>query len=283
MNNRVKWSAAVAAVVVASVQGAAAEPPAELCFEFDGDELPSAHPDIEYGSHASRPEETVFAIGSGLLTMTLMPTGQATGYFYREYANEGGDFTPELPLLFEARLRVDDAVNLGGVWFGALDGAHDYLVAMSPNGVHIRIQGGWHAVPDVDVFDWHTYRVESPANDPTIRLYVDGELQATVTADPYTGLNAFRWGGGGGSEGGTADATWEYVRFSQAGGECWPSNPPTCADADINSDGLVDVSDFLHLIAEWGPCPGCPEDIDGDGVVNVIDFLLLVGNWGPCP
>jgi hypothetical protein len=53
--------------------------------------------------------------------------------------------------------------------------------------------------------------------------------------------------------------------------------------ADLNGDGFVNVSDFLHLLAEWGECPGCPEDIDGDGVVNVIDFLLLLAHWGPCP
>ncbi|MHC4609696.1 MAG: hypothetical protein ACYS7M_05055 [Planctomycetota bacterium] len=53
--------------------------------------------------------------------------------------------------------------------------------------------------------------------------------------------------------------------------------------ADINGDGFVNVSDFLHLLAEWGECPGCPEDIDGDGTVGVLDFLLLLSFWGPCP
>jgi hypothetical protein len=52
--------------------------------------------------------------------------------------------------------------------------------------------------------------------------------------------------------------------------------------ADINGDGFVDVSDFLHLLAEWGECPGCPEDIDNDGTVGILDFLLLLGFWGPC-
>ncbi|MHC4092212.1 MAG: hypothetical protein ACYSUF_00565 [Planctomycetota bacterium] len=90
----------------------------------------------------------------------------------------------------------------------------------------------------------------------------DGEPSlGTITIPGYDGLNG------------------EIVEldFALAWQEC-----ASCARADINDDGLVDVSDFLHLIAEWGPCPGCPEDIDRSGVVNVIDFLILLGLWGPC-
>ncbi|MHC4218974.1 MAG: hypothetical protein ACYSU7_11025 [Planctomycetota bacterium] len=53
--------------------------------------------------------------------------------------------------------------------------------------------------------------------------------------------------------------------------------------ADIDGDGIVDVSDFLVLLGQWGPCPPvCIADIDNDGTVGVLDFLLLLGNWGPC-
>jgi hypothetical protein len=27
----------------------------------------------------------------------------------------------------------------------------------------------------------------------------------------------------------------------------------------------------------------CPGDLDASGVVNVVDFLILLANWGPCP
>jgi subtilisin family serine protease len=53
--------------------------------------------------------------------------------------------------------------------------------------------------------------------------------------------------------------------------------------ADLDDDGVVGVSDFLLLLAAWGPCPGdpgCPGDIDRDGVVGVSDFLLLLVYWG---
>ncbi|MHC4521082.1 MAG: FG-GAP repeat protein [Planctomycetota bacterium] len=58
---------------------------------------------------------------------------------------------------------------------------------------------------------------------------------------------------------------------------------PQCA-ADIDQNGVVNVSDFLILLGQWGPCPPvCIADIDGNGVVNVLDFLLLLAYWGPCP
>ncbi|MHC4140672.1 MAG: right-handed parallel beta-helix repeat-containing protein [Planctomycetota bacterium] len=61
--------------------------------------------------------------------------------------------------------------------------------------------------------------------------------------------------------------------------DCCPwdlsTNPP--------SYGVVDILDFLALIALWGTDPGGPPDFDGDGDVGVTDFLELLANWGPCP
>jgi hypothetical protein len=53
----------------------------------------------------------------------------------------------------------------------------------------------------------------------------------------------------------------------------------TCA-ADLNGDNVVDVQDFLVLLANWGGSGA--GDIDGSGVVDVQDFLLLLAAWGPC-
>jgi hypothetical protein len=58
-----------------------------------------------------------------------------------------------------------------------------------------------------------------------------------------------------------------------------------CVDpcpADVNGDGIVNVEDFLQLLAAWGSAGG-PADVNGDGIVNVEDFLLLLGAWGDCP
>jgi len=64
--------------------------------------------------------------------------------------------------------------------------------------------------------------------------------------------------------------------------------------ADLTGNDVVNVSDLLALIANWGPCdapcppvrprdPICAGDLDGDCVVNVTDLLDLIDEWGECP
>jgi hypothetical protein len=55
---------------------------------------------------------------------------------------------------------------------------------------------------------------------------------------------------------------------------------PTCP-ADITEDEIVNVSDLLMVIDQWGQSGDA--DISGDGIVNVTDLLEVVGNWGSCP
>jgi len=59
---------------------------------------------------------------------------------------------------------------------------------------------------------------------------------------------------------------------------------PQCPiSADLNCDGVVDVSDLLILLANWGACPpsgDCTGDINEDGTVDVSDLLILLANWG---
>jgi hypothetical protein len=50
---------------------------------------------------------------------------------------------------------------------------------------------------------------------------------------------------------------------------------------DVNGDDVVDVSDLLILLAQWGPCAEpCSADLDGDGDVDTDDLLSMLGNWG---
>jgi hypothetical protein len=55
---------------------------------------------------------------------------------------------------------------------------------------------------------------------------------------------------------------------------------------DIDQNGVVDVSDLLTLIGNWGPCADCtqevPGDVNYDDVVDVTDLLAVVAAWGPC-
>lgn len=52
---------------------------------------------------------------------------------------------------------------------------------------------------------------------------------------------------------------------------------------DVNGDGVVNVSDLLIMISQWGECPtsgDCLSDVNGDGYVSVTDLLIAIGNWG---
>jgi hypothetical protein len=55
--------------------------------------------------------------------------------------------------------------------------------------------------------------------------------------------------------------------------------------ADFNSDGAVDVSDLLSLLAQFGGTVTAEStaDINGDSTVNVEDLLLLLAAYGQAP
>ncbi len=57
---------------------------------------------------------------------------------------------------------------------------------------------------------------------------------------------------------------------------------PPCA-GDVSDDGVVNTTDLLLVLGNWGDCDGCAADVDGDGTVDTVDLLLLLGAWGPCP
>jgi hypothetical protein len=60
--------------------------------------------------------------------------------------------------------------------------------------------------------------------------------------------------------------------------------PETCACPwDLDGSRGVEVTDFLQMLAAWGPNPGHPADFDDDGEVGYADFVVLVSNWGDCP
>jgi len=51
---------------------------------------------------------------------------------------------------------------------------------------------------------------------------------------------------------------------------------------DVDGSGVVNVSDLLLVISDWGPCGGCDSDVNEDGTVNVTDLLEIIASWGPC-
>ena len=50
--------------------------------------------------------------------------------------------------------------------------------------------------------------------------------------------------------------------------------------ADTNNDGLVNVTDILIVIGDWGGSGA--GDVDSNGVVDVTDLLAIVSAWGSC-
>jgi hypothetical protein len=59
---------------------------------------------------------------------------------------------------------------------------------------------------------------------------------------------------------------------------------PTCADADLFANGLINGADLGILLSEWGPAnPSTVSDITRDGVVDGADLGVLLSFWGACP
>ncbi|MBL7942093.1 MAG: hypothetical protein JNM00_04970, partial [Flavobacteriales bacterium] len=59
-----------------------------------------------------------------------------------------------------------------------------------------------------------------------------------------------------------------------------PAEINSCA-GDFNFDGVINVSDLLLFMANYGCLSGCgPYDFTGDGVVNVNDLLIFMAVYG---
>lgn len=52
--------------------------------------------------------------------------------------------------------------------------------------------------------------------------------------------------------------------------------------ADTNADGVVDITDLLSMISQWGDCDNCAGDVNDDGTVDINDLLIVISNWGSC-
>lgn len=58
--------------------------------------------------------------------------------------------------------------------------------------------------------------------------------------------------------------------------------PAPCL-ADLNGDCVVNTTDLLMLLGDWGSVGStCIADVDGDFDVDTADLLALLGAWGSC-
>ena len=62
--------------------------------------------------------------------------------------------------------------------------------------------------------------------------------------------------------------------------DCDPStgHPPT--QADINSDGVVNILDLVSVASEFGKAgTNLVADVNGDGIVNILDLVAVAGQF----
>ena len=111
----------------------------------------------------------------------------------------------------------------------------------------------------------------SGESDPIVH---DGELSPSIEGFVISEIVSF----------GTDAAGEIYIveqGFAASEGEVFKIIPqtPTIPLGDVDCDNAVGTSDLLLLLANWGPCYGCPTDLSGDGSVSTVDLLLLIANW----
>jgi hypothetical protein len=178
------------------------------CFDFD------AQPDLAFYNATGQPDQSVISISGGLMEQRTFSVNESAGFTYPNASQTGGGLFPANATILEARINVLRINGSAGVFFQAFDGAYRYSVFLTPTGIDIPSSSGNDHVP-LDVFGFHTYRLETPGNSPKIRLYYDGKLVHVATAPDNTTLNGFGFGDGHSPPGNGGDATWDYVLFCQ--------------------------------------------------------------------
>ena len=78
---------------------------------------------------------------------------------------------------------------------------------------------------------------------------------------------------------GETDGAWRYSGWNIDDVQLL-STANSAIQGDVNCDGLVNVTDVLDVVSNWGACVGvCNEDIVPDGTIGVGDLLTVIGNW----
>ncbi len=78
---------------------------------------------------------------------------------------------------------------------------------------------------------------------------------------------------------GETDSAWRFSGWNIDDVQLITSSS-TGISGDVNCDGVVNITDILDIVSNWGSCTGvCAEDIIPDGTINVSDLLQVIGNW----
>lgn len=140
------------------------------------------------------------------------------------------------------------------------------------------------------------FRVTAYYDHPRFVLWIDGHLVWDGEASAQIQMNAFHWGAysGDGADGivrnddiqlctGTKNLALGEPSCSGPG----PPPPPpddVCDAADITSDGVVGMRDFIQTLHCWDSPPPADEvcdaaDTTSDGIVGMRDFIQTQGCW----
>lgn len=186
----------------------------EYLFDTDG-VLPSADPDTEYNSgHQGPPipETEAYSVSEGVLHQTTMGR---EGYAFYDSALPSAGFDASRELTIEARLRVIAITAHRNTGFWVRDGATYHGMSLFDSGAVLYQESGEvEFYFDVDVGgDFHTYRLESQANDPEYRVYQDDVLVGSVSSGPPVSENRWSFGDGSWGTENDAEVDWDYIRF----------------------------------------------------------------------
>jgi hypothetical protein len=87
----------------------------------------------------------------------------------------------------------------------------------------------------------------------------------------------------------TGGFQWAKAVIPPGGQRCFTAllavnlEPSVPCGADSNADCVVDVSDMVNVIIDWGTNGAANGgDVDGNGIVDVNDLVAVVVGWGPC-
>jgi len=193
--------------------------------------LPSDEADITFYNTTGNSEASLYATNSGLLEQRTFSVDGNASYNFPDNNLLGGSFDSSLTTTIEARLRILDINGTGGSYFQAFDGVNRYSAMFSQTGLSLITTSG-NQLFAVDVFNFHTYRLESAGNSDILSLFVDNALVGSVNAATNS-LNGFGFGDGFTPAGIGANTDWDYLHISQT------SSVPTPGAIWLFSLGLI--------------------------------------------
>ncbi len=179
--------------------------------------LPSSQPDLKFFTNNpdGKTEADIYSVSGGLLHQRTVGLTQGnSSYSYPNLNVQGGALSPTKDIAIEARLQILDISGTGGAYIQAFDGADRLALFFTSTGGKIYTSAG-PVVLTFPVVDgqFHTYRLESPANSDQVRLLIDGVVKYSGTAEVNHSYNGFGFGDGITNPANEANVDYDYIRI----------------------------------------------------------------------